>query len=30
MTDMEWAKKFIEKYKAENKRMSWQICFAKG
>ncbi|KAI9246042.1 hypothetical protein EDC94DRAFT_529849, partial [Helicostylum pulchrum] len=30
MTDMEWAKKFIEEYKAENKRMNWQICFAKG
>ncbi|GAA5804764.1 hypothetical protein HPULCUR_010271 [Helicostylum pulchrum] len=30
MTDMEWAKKSIEEYKAENKRMNWQICFAKG
>ena len=30
MTDMEWAKKFIEEDKAENKRMNWQICFAKG
>lgn len=26
-TDMEWAKEFIQEYKATKKRMNWKTCF---
>jgi hypothetical protein len=30
ITDMKWVAKFIDNYKAEKKKMNWQVCFDIG